>query len=266
MALWENGLAIIFVYTYAIAPKSAADVGGFAKMNIRMLRRIVSTVPVLLLFAVNAFGVNPNPRISISAGGSVVKGDRTFVVDGDNFSSSFVDGGKGRVRGTLDLTKKWSLEATYSHGRNNQRILELGDTPIQRDFGMKLNQVDLNFVHFFAARKSPVRPFLTSGIGSLRFSPTSEAKALALSDEFIDDPTQLVSTRKLTVAFGGGIEARFSRWLGLRFDVKDYISAVPRFGVPQTSSSSGGIFFPVDGILHNIEIGVGIVFFLLPKQ
>ena len=197
-------MAIIFVYTYAIAPKSAADLGGFAKMNIRMVRRIVSTVPVLLLFAVN-------------------------------------------------------------HGRNNQRILELGDTPIERDFGMKLNQVDLNFVHFFAARKSPVRPFLTSGIGSLRFSPTSEASALALSDEFIDEPTQLVSSRKLSVAFGGGIEARFSRWLGLRFDVKDYISAVPRFGVPQTSSGPGGIFFPVDGVLHNIEIGVGIVFFLLPK-
>ena len=258
-------MAIIFVCTYAIAGKSAADVGGFAKMNIRMLGGIVSTVPVLLLLAVNAFGVNPNPRVSISAGGSVVKGDRTFVVDGDNFSSSFVDGGKVRVRGTLDLTKKWSLEGTYSHGRNNQRILELGDTPVQRDFGLKLNQVDLNFVHFFAARKSPVRPFLTSGIGSLRFSPTSEAKALALSDEFIDDPTQLVSTRKLTVAFGGGIEARFSRWLGLRFDVKDYISAVPRFGVPQTSSGPAGIFFPVDGVLHNIEAGVGIVFFLLPK-
>ena len=107
--------------------------------------------------------------------------------------------------------------------------------------------------------------FDTSGIGSLRFSPTSEAKALALNDEFIDDPTQLVSTRKLTVAFGGGIEARFSRWLGLRFDVKDHISAVPRFGVPQTSSGPGGIFFPVDGVLHNIEVGVGIVFFLLPK-
>ena len=67
MTLWENGLANIFVYTYAIAPKSAADVGGFAKMNIRMLRRTVSTVPVLLLFAVYAFGVNPNPRVSISA-------------------------------------------------------------------------------------------------------------------------------------------------------------------------------------------------------
>lgn len=234
-------------------------------MSIRMLRRIASTVPVLLLFAVNAFGVNPNPRISISGSSSVVKGDRTFVVDGDDFSSSFVDGGKVRVRGTLDITKKWSLEATYSHGWNNQRILELGGTPTQRDFGMKLNQVDLNFVHFFASRKSSVRPFLTSGIGSLRFSPTSEAKALALNDEFINDPTQLVSTRKLTVAFGGGIEARFSRWLGLRFDVKDHISTVPRFGVPQTSSGPGGIFFPVDGVLHNIEVGVGIVFFLLPK-
>ena len=68
MTPWENDVAIILICAYAIAGKSTADVGGFAQMSIRMLRRIASTVPVLLLFAVNAFGVNPNPRISISAG------------------------------------------------------------------------------------------------------------------------------------------------------------------------------------------------------
>jgi len=217
-----------------------------------------------LLVAANALGQNPNPRITISLGGSQVRGDRSFVVDGDSFTSRFVDGGKVRVRGTLDLTKHLSLEGDYSLGRNNQRITELGGTPEQRDFGVRVGQVHLNLLRFFTSRKSPVRPFLTSGIGAVRFSPTSAAKALALSDEFIDDPTQIDSTTELSLAVGGGIEARFNRWVGVRFDLKDYITAVPRFGLRQTPSGPGGVFFPVSGVAHNIEAAVGIVFFFLP--
>ena len=61
---------------------------------------------------------------------------------------------------------------------------------------------------------------------------------------------------------GGGLEARLNRWLGLRFDFKDYMSPIPRFGLGETSSGPGGIFFPVSGIVHNVEVAAGIVFYL----
>ena len=65
-------------------------------------------------------------------------------------------------------------------------------------------------------------------------------------------------------AVGGGLEARLNRWLGLRFDFKDHMSPIPRFGLTETSSGPGGIFFPVSGIVHNVEAAGGIVFYFLP--
>ncbi|MDA2938948.1 hypothetical protein MYX75_11890, partial [Acidobacteria bacterium AH-259-A15] len=103
--------------------------------------------------------------------------------------------------------------------------------------------------------------FLTSGFGAVRFNPTKEAKALALSDQFIGQPTQIGSTIKLSVTLGGGFEARFNRWLGVRLEAKDNMSAIPRFGLGETSSGPGGTFFPVDGIVHNIDAAAGVVFY-----
>ncbi len=60
---------------------------------------------------------------------------------------------------------------------------------------------------------------------------------------------------------GEGIEARLNRWIGIRFDVKDYISAIPRFGLDETSSGPGAVFFPVSGAVNNVETAAGIVFY-----
>jgi hypothetical protein len=36
--------------------------------------------------------------------------------------------------------------------------------------------------------------------------------------------------------------------------------------VPTTPSGPGGAFFPVDGITHNVQVEIGVVFFLKPKD
>ncbi|MDA2939262.1 hypothetical protein MYX75_13500, partial [Acidobacteria bacterium AH-259-A15] len=76
----------------------------------RFLRFIACTLLVALVFVPNAFGLNPNPRVAILFGGSFLRGDRSFVVGGNTFTSQFVNGGKVRLRGTLDLTGHWSIE------------------------------------------------------------------------------------------------------------------------------------------------------------
>ncbi len=165
----------------------------------------------------------------------------------------------------MDLTSHFSIEGSYSYGRNNLTITEQsGGTLERRDFGIVVGQGNLNFLHFFTSRKSRVRPFLTYGIGAVNFSPTDEAQAMALANDFITNPTAIDSTFKFGFNVGGGIEGRFNRWAGLRFDVKDYISAYPRFGLPETSTGTGGSFFPATGVVHNLEVSVGIVFFFLP--
>ncbi len=205
---------------------------------------------------------NPNPRITVLFGGSFLSGDRAFVVDGDPFISQFLNGGKVGVRGSLDLTSHWTLEGDYSFGRNDQRITEdSGGILVNRDFGVTVGQVQLNFVRFLTDNESRIRPFFSAGLGMVRFNPTDEAKLLALGGDFIDDPTLLTSSVEVSFTVGGGLEARLNRWLGLRFDLKDHMSAIPRFGLDETSSGPGGIFFPVSGIVHNVEAAGGIVFY-----
>ena len=205
---------------------------------------------------------HPNPRITVLFGGSFISGERAFDLNGDSFVSQFLNGGKLRLRGSLDLSSHWTLEGDYSFGRNDQRITQdSGGIIEQRDFKVNVGQVQLNFVRFFTDNESRIRPFFTVGLGAVRFNPTDEAKLAALSGDFLADPTQLTSSIDLSLAVGGGLEARLNRWLGLRFDFKDYMSPIPRFGLDETSSGPGGIFFPVSGILHNVEAAAGIVFY-----
>jgi len=205
---------------------------------------------------------HPNPRITILFGGSFIAGERTFDLNGDSYVSQFLNGGKFRLRGSLDLSKHWTLEGDYSFGRNDQRITQdTGGVIEQRDFKVNVGQVQLNFVRFFTDNESRIRPFFSAGLGAVRFNPTDEAKSAALSGDFLADPTQLTSSIDISIAVGGGLEARLNRWLGLRFDFKDHMSPIPRYGLEESSSGPGGIFFPVSGILHNVEAAAGIVFY-----
>ncbi len=222
------------------------------------------TLLVALVALPNAFA-NPNPRVTVLFGGSFLNGERAFDLSGDSFTSKFLKGGKTRLRGSLDLTKHWTLEADYSLGHNDQRITDLsGATPLETDFGVSVGQFHFNLVRFLTSSESRIRPLFSVSLGTSRFNPTDAAKESALNNEFLRDPTQLESSVQLSVAVGGGVEARLSRWLGIRFDVKDYISPVPRFGLNETSSGQGGVFFPVSGLVHNIETEGGIIFYLFP--
>ncbi len=206
---------------------------------------------------------HPNPRITVLFGGSFISGERTFDLNGDSFVSQFLNGGAFGLRGSLDLSSHWTLEGDYSFARNDQRITQdTGGVIETRDFKVNVGQVQLNFVRFFTDNESRVRPFFSAGLGMVRFNPTDEAKQAALGGNFLVDPTLLTSSIDLSVAVGGGFEARLNRWLGLRFDLKDNMSPIPRFGLEESSSGPGGIFFPVSGILHNVEAAVGIIFYL----
>ncbi len=206
-----------------------------------------------------------NPRITIFGGGSFVRGERTFDIGGDTFRTRFVDGGRFVARGSLDLTSHWTLESDFSFGRSNFRVNQLGGNPRQRDFGVRVNNVSFNLIRFLTSSESRVRPYLGAGLGWLRYSPTDAAKASAQTNEFIDEAAVIQSSNKFSFPIGGGAEVRFNRWLGTRIDVTDHIGSIPRFGVPQTSTGPGSDFFPVDGIVHNVDIAVGVVFYLTPR-
>ncbi len=205
-----------------------------------------------------------DPRVTGFAGGSFLGGERGFIIDGDNaFQSRFQNGGKVGVRVTADLTDSWSLEGSYSFSGNDLRITELDEVPPEeRFFGIGVHQFVFNGLYYITPPGETLRFFLTAGIGWVRFSPSETAQILALVDKFIDDSASIRTSNKFGFNFGAGMETRANEWLGVRVDIRDHITGYPRFGLPETSTGPGSVFFPVEGVLHNTEVSAGVVFYL----
>ena len=224
-----------------------------------MMKRIC-TLAILLLSAYPAMA-QTNPRVTVFGAGSFVAGSREFLMNSNNaLRTEYDDGGKVGVRFTMDLNDRWSGEASYSFGNNNLRAINLNPPRRERKFDTRVNQFLANGSYYFLPASEKWRPFATAGIGLYRLSPTKDAKGLAAVN-FLDGPTRISSSTKFGVNFGGGLEGKMSEHVGLRFDLRDHVMGIPRFGVPETPLNPGGAFYPISGLLNNIEIGVGAVFY-----
>jgi opacity protein-like surface antigen len=218
---------------------------------------------VLLAAATHAFGQEAAPvAITVFSGGSFLKGERTFNVGGTPMRTNYAKGGRLGFRGTMRLASHWALEGTYSYGRDNLRISDLsGVVPSTRGFGVKAHQLTGNALYYVNPAADKFKFYGTAGIGLARFSPTDAAKASAAL-EFVDEPATISPNNKLDFNFGGGVEAKMSSRYGVRFDFRDHVSSIPRFGVPQNPTPGILDFYPVSGAVHNLETSVGLIFYL----
>ncbi len=219
----------------------------------------VSLVVLVLLCATpQAFGQESKQiKVTIFGGGSFLKADRTFNVGTGNnpVLTNYANGGKLGFRGTVDLSKHFALEGTYAFGRNNFQATQLsGPGAGTQAFGTRVQQMAGNMLVYIASTDK-FRLFGTGGIGLGRFSPTDAAVAALQTSG-----TTVVPDNKVDFNFGGGFETRLSSWLGARFDVRDHLSGIPTYGLPQSSTT--GAFYPVTGRVHNIETTLGLVLYV----
>jgi hypothetical protein len=129
-----------------------------------------------------------------------------------------------------------------------------------QNFGVHLHQITGNTLYFFDGPDKALRPFVTAGVGVSRYSPTSDAK-LAAAQDFLGQPAVITSTSTFNFNFGAGIESRPWDHLGLRLDFRDHLSAIPRFGLPQSATSPAAPFFPVTGRAQDFEIATGLIYY-----
>ena len=232
-------------------------------MRTRAFGRVCIAGALALMATPAVFGQGIlNPRITLSGGDSKLSASRSFTVNGETFNTQFANGGRVKGRLTLDLTKHFSVEGIYGFGTSNLDVTNTsGTTPQTSGYGVKGHEVQFNFLNYFTGSGSHLRPFLTTGVGDAYFNPTDKAKTQA-ANQFFDSGTQIKSSNNISLTVGGGLEARSRHRIGIRFDVTDHISAVPNWGMPQTSSGTGGTYYPVSGIVHNIQVEAGLVFYL----
>ncbi len=217
----------------------------------------------LLLFffaGAAAWGQVGNARLTFFGSGSFLKGERSFTVGGAPKRSNFASGGRIGGRFTVDLGEHWAVEGAYAYGTNNLRIQDVGARTITRSFGTRVHQLTGNTSYYFSESGSTVRPFVTAGVGLMRLNPTGKAKNQA-AVEFVDEPATIQSNSKFEFNFGAGLEAAANDRFGLRLDLRDHLAGIPRFGVPQAPSAGVADFFPVSGIMNDVEASAGIVIY-----
>jgi len=219
---------------------------------------------VLLLFLAmllcrRAAAQDINPRITFLGGASLLSGSRSFVIGPRLFDTQFQNGIKIGVRGTVDLGQHWGAEGTYSFSANGLQVTQTAPASVQ-DFGVHLHQFTGNALYFFNGRNKSLRPFVLVGLGLSRYSPTSDAK-LAAARDFLGQPAVITATSTFDFNFGAGIESRPWDHVGLRLDLRDHVTAIPRFGLPEAATSPTAPFFPIGGRAQDFEIATGLIYY-----
>src|SRR5713226_4482262 len=179
--------------------------GSESNMRSKFWCAVTAMLLMPLLAAPGAFAAEDNFRATVFGSGSFLKGERSFTVDGDTKRTNFAKGGKFGVRGTLDLTSHWAVEGAYGYGTNNLRIFDTGAPTRERAFGTRVHQVTGNVSYYLSGSGRKLRPFVTAGVGLIRFNPTSKARAAA-AIEFVDEPATISSNTKTEFNYGAGVE------------------------------------------------------------
>jgi opacity protein-like surface antigen len=230
------------------------------KKEDKYMMKTVWTAAMFLL-SIGPAMAQSNARISVFAAGSFVGGSREFLMNSNNaFRTEYANGSKVGFRFGMDLNQNWAGEASYSYGSNSLRAVNLNLPRTEREFETKVHQFLLNGSYYFVDSDEKWRPFATFGIGFYRFSPTQDGKGVA-AENFLTLPTRISSNTKVGMNVGGGLEGKLADRIGLRFDLRDHLVGIPRFGVPETPLNPGGAFYPVSGLLNNVEVGIGLGFY-----
>jgi len=131
-------------------------------------------------------------------------------------------------------------------------------------FGSRNYAYGLNPIFNFRPRGSKVQPYVTVGVGATQFTPTKTAKGLARANDAIYHSGNLNDNLQAVLNFGGGVKWHLTDHFGLRFDVRDFFSRNPTYGLP--NFPDGGIYLVSKQKLNGIQATFGLVFYIGEKK
>jgi opacity protein-like surface antigen len=151
-------------------------------------------------------------------------------------TSSFSKTGRLLTGARLRFTRHDAIEASYSFSPNHFS-LQQGTQPLGSAYN-RVNLVSFNYMRYLWVRTA-LNPFVTSGLGTNRFSGPVSASAVVLGLVGADNGWQFAWN------YGGGVDLVLQRHLALRLELRDYVSGQPSF---------------INGTSHNLVPSAGIVF------
>lgn len=204
-------------------------------------------------------GQGVDPRASFSAGASLLGGGKSFFIGPEGFNTQFQNGGRIGFRGTFNIGEHLAVEGTYGFESDGLNVTHTTPIPGVTNFGVHIHQLEANGLYYFDRRGHRFRPFVTAGFGIMRYNPTSDAK-LAAATQFLDQAAVLHGETHPEFVPGAGVEAMIVDHIGARFDFRDHITGLPRFGLQQNAQSPNGPHYPIAGTVSNWELSAGVVY------
>ena len=228
----------------------------------KLVRGLIVTVALCLSATV---GRAQNSLVFVTVGGTSLRDARSFYEAYVPYSTAYAAGGGANlgIEVPLKKSKVFGVEASYGYSQNNLRLSELNYTPpIVKSYGLRDSRFSLDLVAHSPSTYRGVRPYLVLGGEYDRYSPSSAATTLATTTGFAyASVAKLSSEGDGGVNFGGGIDCKLGKKLGLRLDVRDHITSSPTFGLPTAQPATAGLpWFPATGKAHNIDYSIGFVY------
>lgn len=206
-----------------------------------------SLLPAQQNFTASKFDVD----LGVGAGG--------FHKRPDPLQTKLTNHGLIAVRVTENLWNHWSLEQSYTNSIGADLLLSRapGVNYMRQDFNQRMRTLMFNPIYHLTDANSRIRPYLTMGLGAITYAPTGSAKDIA--SKLTPYPASLDSSTRFGVNYGGGIKARLTNLVSLRFDVRGLTSGAPNFGLPATGPT-GSFFIPSGGRAHSVQATGGVMF------
>lgn len=167
----------------------------------------------------------------------------------------FSPGVRGGIRVGTDGLRHWGQDITYSYGINAAKI---NLNPFgEFAFTSRSHQFAYNAIYYpIALNRSKVVPYVTAGGGGTIFTVSKDA----INQASAQGLGTLTTHTTFTFNAGGGVRIQATDVFGIRFDVRDWMSHPPRYGIPESSTDPLAFVLPVNGVFHQVEFSFGLVF------
>jgi opacity protein-like surface antigen len=214
----------------------------------------------LLILAASAYA-ETSYRFELYGAGNLPI-DEKFVIGLPQFEvpiqgeHQFSFGARGGLRVGADGSGRWGQDILYSYGTNAAKIAvhSNGDFAyMQRTHQFAYNAV---FYPGGLSGSKKVFPYLTAGAGGIIFTLSQKA----IRDAMDKGLGQLQTHTTFAFNVGGGVRYQFTDHCGIRFDVRDWMSHPPRYGIVAESTNPDTFVFPVNGVFQQVEFSIGLVF------
>jgi opacity protein-like surface antigen len=193
-------------------------------------------------------------RVSDHSSATPVDGEDTLRLVTLDFASGYIAG----VRVTENFGRSFGAELEYTLANQPFGFINLHPNVPRLDLDHRVHSLTYDFLYYPLPPTRRWHPYGAVGIGVALYQLDGNSREAAEADGFA-----LEDRWKLAANFGGGVKYMLTPKVGVRVDLRNQMTGVPGYGLPQSSPTfqgNQGAGFKTEGVLHNLQFSTGLLF------